>query len=108
MARWSGPSKMADMPDELKEDETTGALRLVLNKAARKHAGHDVGAEETACSRNQGRLRCLRRADAAQQALCCLSDHSARRFLAMQHHSALFCELALLADSLCCRPCDVE
>jgi len=84
MARWSGPSKMVDMPDELKEDETTGALRLVVNKAARKHAGDDVGAEETACSRNQGQaawLRCRRRADAAQQALCCFSDHSARRFL---------------------------
>ena len=36
MARWTGPAQLEEVPDELREDETTGTLRLVVNKAARK------------------------------------------------------------------------
>ena len=46
MARWTGPARLEEVPDELKEDETTGALRLVVNKAARKH-DELASAEET-------------------------------------------------------------
>ncbi len=37
MARWSGPVQLEEMPEDLKEDEATGTLRLVVSKAARKH-----------------------------------------------------------------------
>jgi transcription initiation factor TFIIH subunit 2 len=37
MARWSGPVRLEEVPEDLKEDEATGTLRLVVSKAARKH-----------------------------------------------------------------------
>lgn len=52
MSRWSGPARVEAVPGELAEDMATGALRLVVRKAARKqHQEQGEDAADTAVRR---------------------------------------------------------
>jgi transcription initiation factor TFIIH subunit 2 len=59
-ARWSGPARLEEVPDELKEDKNTGALRLVggKSKAALRQDRH-VTADDTAVRRGVIRFMVL-------------------------------------------------